>query len=112
MAVSTETRDHVLELFGALGHVTARPMMGGLTLYADGCVFGIVGPEDRVFIKAADGLADALRDEGCERFEFERKDGKIAHMGYWTLPDTALDDPEEACAWARRSLAANHPGFS
>lgn len=112
MAVSSETRDHVLELFGALGRVTARPMMGGLTLYADGLVFGIVGPEERVFIKASDGLADALREEGCERFEFTRKDGKVARMAYWTLPDTALDDPDEACDWARRSLAANHPGFS
>lgn len=112
MAVSPETREHVLELFGALGHVTARPMMGGLTIYADGRVFGIVDAADRVYLKATDGLADSLRDEGCERFSFTRKDGRIAHMSYWTLPDTALDDPDEACAWARRSLAANHPGFS
>ena len=26
-------------------------------------------------------------------------------MGYWTLPEMALDDPDEAVAWARRSLA-------
>ena len=112
MAVSAETRAHVLELFGALGHVTARNMMGGLTLSADGRVFGIVDRDDRVFLKATGELADALNDAGCERFAFERKDGRVGQMGYWTMPDTALDDPEEACAWALRSLAANHPGFS
>ena len=27
-------------------------------------------------------------------------------MGYWTLPEAALDDPEAACDWARRALDA------
>ena len=26
-------------------------------------------------------------------------------MGYWRLPDAALDDPEEAAAWGRKALA-------
>ena len=25
-------------------------------------------------------------------------------MGYWALPDSALDDAAEACGWARRAL--------
>ena len=29
--------------------------------------------------------------------------GDVA-MPYWSLPETALDDPEEAVAWARKSL--------
>ena len=24
---------------------------------------------------------------------------------YWSLPESALDDPDEACAWGLRSLA-------
>jgi len=35
-----------------------------------------------------------------------RKDGSVASMGYWTLPDGALDDPEEACHWARKALTS------
>jgi TfoX/Sxy family transcriptional regulator of competence genes len=27
-------------------------------------------------------------------------------MPYWRLPDSALDDPDEARGWAERSLAA------
>ena len=26
-------------------------------------------------------------------------------MGYWSLPEAALDDPEAACDWAPRVLA-------
>jgi DNA transformation protein len=112
MAVSAETRAFVLELFDGLGHVTARAMMGGLTLYADGLIFAIVALGDRVYIKADGDLAEALRAEGAEQFAYPRKDGRIDRMGYWTLPDDALDDSDAACAWARASLKANHPGYS
>jgi DNA transformation protein len=26
-------------------------------------------------------------------------------MGYWRLPESALDDPEEAVMWGRKALA-------
>ena len=112
MAVSAETRAFVLELFDDLGHVTARAMMGGLTLYSDGLIFGIVALGERVYLKADEDLAEALRAEGSEQFAYPRKDGRIDRMGYWTLPDDALDDADAACAWARASLRANHPGYS
>ena len=27
-------------------------------------------------------------------------------MAYWSLPESAADDPDEALAWARASIAA------
>jgi DNA transformation protein len=50
-------------------------------------------------------VAEALAAEGAEQFTYDMG-GKPARMGYWTLPDAAIDDPEAACAWARRALAA------
>ena len=38
----------------------------------------------------------------------ERKGPKAGipqETSYWSLPESALDDPEEACAWGLRSLA-------
>lgn len=110
MAVSPGTRAWVLELFEAVGGVTARAMMGGLALYSDGRIFAIVA-DDRVFLKAGGALAEALAAEGSQQFTYARPDRTVA-MGYWSLPEAAADDPEAACDWARRSLAANHPGFS
>lgn len=106
MAVSTATRAFVLELFDGLGHVTARTMMGGLALYADGQIFAIVTGGERVYLKAAGRLAADLASQGAEQFTYARKDGVTARMGYWSLPDHALDDPDAACAWARRALPA------
>ena len=59
MAVSSGTRAFVLELFADLGAVTARAMMGGLAIYSAGRIFAIVGPEDRIYLKAAGPLAEA-----------------------------------------------------
>lgn len=105
MAVSASARDWVLELFADLGEVTARPMMGGLFLHCHGQPFALVTGEERVYLKAAGDLAAALAAEGSVRFTYRRA-GRPAHLGYWSLPDDAVDDPETACDWARRALAA------
>jgi DNA transformation protein len=105
VAVSAATRAFALELFEGLGGVTARAMMGGLALYRDGRVFAIVGPEDRLYLRAVGPLAEDLAAEGAAQFVYLRA-GRPARMGYWSLPDAALDDPEAACAWARRALDA------
>ena len=31
--------------------------------------------------------------------------GEQVEMGYWRLPDSALDDPDEAVIWGRKALA-------
>ena len=106
MSVSPATRAFVLELFDDLGGVTARPMMGGLMLHRDGRVFGLVSSAGRVYLKAAGDFAAALAAEGAEQFRPTRRDGVTASMGYWSLPEAALDDPDAACDWARRALDA------
>ena len=111
MAVSAATRAFVTELFEDLGGISARAMMGGLAVRSEGRIFAIVGRDDRIYLKASGPLAEALAGEGAEQFAYTRPDGKLVRMGYWSLPDAALDDPEAACGWARRALAAADPGF-
>ncbi len=95
------------DLFSALPGVTSRKMFGGLSLYSEGTIFAIVSSDNRIYIKAYDELADALAGLGGEKFTHAKKDGSVATMGYWTLPDSAQDDPDEAADWARKSLIQN-----
>jgi DNA transformation protein len=106
LAVSPATRAFVLELFDGLGGVSLRAMMGGLAVYRDGRIFALVTSDDRVWLKAAGDFARRLAEEGSEQFSYARRGGVTARMGYWSLPDAALDDPEAACDWARRALDA------
>jgi DNA transformation protein len=32
------------------------------------------------------------------------KDGRTGSINYWRLPESALDDPDEAVDWARRAV--------
>ncbi len=101
MSVSDADIQFALELFEGLGPLTTRKMMGGLCLYRDGQIFGILDSEGWIFLKAKDGYARSLAAAGARQFG---EGGKT--MGYWTLPEVALDDPELACDWARKALAA------
>ncbi|WP_439524397.1 TfoX/Sxy family protein [Marivita sp.] len=105
MAVTDEQITFVRDLFRAVPGITTRKMFGGLGVYSDGTIFSIIGPEETLLLKARGELADDLAAEGCEQWAYAGKSGKPAHMPYWTLPDSALDDPDEAAEWARRSLA-------
>jgi DNA transformation protein len=105
MAVPPGTRDWVLELFAGLGGVTVRPIMGGLFLHRDGRPFALVTAEERIYLKATGALAAALAAAGGTQFTYRRA-GRPTRLGYWSLPDEAIDDADAACEWARRALAA------
>ena len=88
-----------------IGAVTLRKMMGGATLYLDGIIFAILF-EDGIWLKS-DAESDAVWDsEGCERFAFTMKDGKVESMNYRTAPGDAYDDPEAMQHWARLAVEA------
>ncbi len=106
MAVSPATRAFVQELFEGLGGVSLRAMMGGLAVYADGRIFAIVSSDDRIWLKATGAFAARLAAAGSEQFTYTRRGSATARMGYWSLPEAALDDPEAACDWARAALEA------
>ncbi len=101
MSVSDTDIAFALELFSGLGPLTSRKMMGGLSIYCDGQIFAILSSTGRLYIKAKGDLARELEAEGAEIFGMNGKT-----MGYWTMPEAALDDPELACDWARKALTA------
>lgn len=102
MSVSDADIAYAHDLFASLGTITSRKMMGGLTLYVDGQIFAMYDSQTAMYLKAKGAMAEELAAAGAQQFG----DDKGNVMGYWTLPDAALDDPDAACDWARRVLAA------
>ena len=103
MAVSPEFSDHLRDLFGALGPIRTRRMFGGAGVWLGDAMFGLV-VDDTLYMKADPELAAAYAEAGSEPFSYETRDGTRTLRGFMRLPDAALDDPEAALAWARRSL--------
>lgn len=104
MSVTVEDIAFATDLFSGLGKISTRRMMGGLCLYHDGTIFAILHGDFGLMIKGAGPFVKELEALGCTRWTYSRKDGKAAAMPYWTLPPECEDDPEAACAIARRAL--------
>ena len=100
--------DFVRELFAGLGPVQIKRMFGGAGGYADGLMFLLIA-DDAIYLKTDDALRAELREEGSEPFiwipDGGPRKGEHVEMGYWRLPDSALDDPDEAASWGRKALA-------
>lgn len=94
----------IADLFAAFGPVRTRRLFGGLGLYADGVIFGLV-IDGRLYLKTDPAFATDLAAAGADPFTYARKDGRRVSVGYWSLPEPALDDGELAAALAHRALA-------
>lgn len=105
MALSRAEIDHALDLFAGLGPLTTRKMFGGLSIYLDGTIFAIVMSDGRILIKGQGDMQARFDAMGLDRWAYTRKDGSPTNMPYWHLPDSALDDAQEATELARAALA-------
>ena len=108
MPTDNSFHDYVKELFASLGPVQIKRMFGGAGGYADGVMFLLLA-DDAIHIKVDDALKAELREEGSGPFEWTPQNGPRAgekiDLGYWRLPDSALDDPDEAAVWGSKALA-------
>ena len=105
MAYDPDFGEWVREHFTALGPLEIKRMFGGAGVYAHGLIFALLDDET-VWLKTDEVNAPLLEAAGSRQFTYPTKDGETMSMAYWSLPDGALDDPDEAVAWARRSIDA------
>ena len=97
--------EFVAELFAPMGPVSIRRMFGGAGVFRDGLMFALLG-DDTIYLKTDATLRADLEAEGCAPFLWTKPStGEQVDMGYVSLPSSAMDDPDEASAWARRALA-------
>lgn len=103
MAYDPEFGDWVRDHLAGLGPIEIKRMFGAAGVKQHGAMFAIL--DDGVIWLKADGpLAEALEAEGARQFTYSTKAGETMAMAYWSMPETALDDADEAVGWARRSI--------
>jgi DNA transformation protein len=103
MVYDADFGEWVREHFHGLGRLEIKRMFGAAGVYASGVMFALLD-DGVVWLKGDEALGATFVEIGSRQFTYETKDGCTMSMGFWTLPETALDDPDEAVAWARRSL--------
>jgi DNA transformation protein len=104
MPVSDEFRDFVADQLEPLGAVQFRRMFGGVGLFRDGLMFGLID-DDTVYLKAdAENLGD-FEQAGMPPFTY-RKAGKTIALSYRRVPAEVLEDSDDMTLWAQKAIAA------
>ena len=105
MAFDPDFGEWVREHFAALGPLEIKRMFGGAAVYANGLIFALLD-DGVIWLKADEVNAPLLAEAGARQFTYPTKGGAMMAMAYWSLPESALDDPDEAADWARQSVDA------
>ncbi|NJC42220.1 DNA transformation protein [Brevundimonas alba] len=104
MAYDPEFGEWVREHLAALGPLEIKRMFGAGAVYANGTIFALLD-DGVIWLKADEVNAPLLTAAGARQFTYPTKEGAMT-MAYWSLPERALDDPDEAVDWARQSIDA------
>jgi DNA transformation protein len=97
---------YVLELLVPLGPVSARRMFGGVGLFLNGTMFGLIVREE-LFLKVGDANRAAYEAAGEAPFSYETKHGTHTLGSYWRCPPDLLDEAETFQVWARQAVEAS-----
>lgn len=99
--------ERIHELFSGVGLVSIRKMFGGKSIYRDGLIFAI-DLDDELMLKADETSVPDFLAAGCRQWVYTHsKTGRITPMPYWSVPDEAMDDPDEMTPWARKAIDAS-----
>lgn len=101
MSCSPSFVDHAVDLLSALGPVQARRLFGGVGLYCDGLMFGLLD-DDELFLKTDGETRPWFLEAGCRMWIYPG----MYETSYYRPPDDAHEDAEAMLPWARLALDA------
>ena len=105
MAVSTEYRDYLQEIFSPLGPVSVRRMFGGVGVFYSEVMFALA-TGDEVYLKVDDVNRADFEEAGMTAFSYMRGSKQHQLGSYMTIPEALFDEPDELLVWARGSVDA------
>jgi len=95
----------IRDVFRGFGPIQIRRMFGGKGIYQGELMFALEAGGE-LYLKVDDESVKVLQELGSWPFSFETRDGRTTLTSYWLLPESALDDPDEARDFAIMALGA------
>jgi DNA transformation protein len=100
----------IRELFADILPVRVRRMFGGHGVYEGERMFALEAG-GLIYLKADGESEGRFAEAGSERFSMVMQ-GKLRSMGYWRLPDEALDDVDALKDWTQAAIEAARRGVN
>jgi DNA transformation protein and related proteins len=102
MAVSSSYKTYVLEQLQVVGSVTAKPMFGGIGLYAGGVFFGLMD-DDSLYFKVDETTRVDFEQAGSRAFQPYGENSYS--MKYYEVPADVLESRPMLTEWATKAVA-------
>lgn len=102
MPVSEGFTEYILDQLSPWGGVTSRKMFGGVGLYRDGKMFGLLA-DDVIYLKVDDTNLEKFVEAGSA--PFKPFANKPTTMSYYDVPGDIMENPDDLIDWAEESLA-------
>jgi DNA transformation protein len=96
-------KEFLEELYAPMRGVTVRAMFGGLGVFKDALIFGIVF-DDVLYLRADDRNSARFAAERSPQFVYRGMKGRQIAMPYYRLPERLYDEPEEFVAWSEAAF--------
>lgn len=100
----SEFVSYLHEVLHHFGVISSRRMFGGHGIYHQGLMFALVADDNLYFKTDPENLAQFVA-AGSTPFQYTSQ-GQQRSIAYYTAPEACLDDPEQACYWAKLAFAA------
>jgi DNA transformation protein len=100
-----EYANFIVDTLTDFGSVTTRAMFGGIALYKDGLIFGIV-VRDTLYFKVDSLTRPEYEAHGSTPFTYQFKE-KTGTMSYWEVPLGIIDDSEQLAQLAETAYLAS-----
>jgi DNA transformation protein len=96
----------IAEIFNGLGPVTIKRMFGGKGIYHNGLIVGLE-VDGEILLKADQESAVDFAAAGSRQWIYDgQKNRKPTAMPYWSIPVSAVDEPEEMTTWTKKAYEA------
>jgi DNA transformation protein and related proteins len=95
----------IRDVFRGFGPVQIRRMFGGQGIYQGELMFALEASGE-LYLKADEESVGLFKERGSRPFTFEMRSGRTTLTSYWLMPESALDDPDEARDFATMALGA------
>ena len=96
----------IRDVFQALGRpLHIRRMFGGLGIYQDDLMFALA-IRGEIYLKTDAETLERFEALGSRPFSYTSRGGRNVSMSYWLMPDSALEEPDEAARLGELAIAA------
>lgn len=95
----------IRDIFRSFGPVHIRRMFGGKGIYQGELMFALEAGGE-LYLKVDEESVGTFQELGSRPFTVEMKNGQATLTSYWLMPESALDDPDEAREFATMALGA------